>query len=136
MDLERAAAFLRANHHSVLATRRADGRPQLSPVVHGVDEDGRVVISSREPAFKVRNLRRDPRASLCAVADGFFGGWVQVDGTAEVVALPDAMDLLVAAYRQIAGEHPDWDDFRAAMGRERRVAIRITVEQAGPDRSG
>jgi len=108
----------------------------MSPVAHAVDEEGRVLISSREPAYKVRNLRRDPQASLCAIGDGFFGEWIQVDGTAEILALPEAMDLLVHAYRQIAGEHPDWDDFRAAMVRDRRVIIRISIERAGPDRSG
>jgi PPOX class probable F420-dependent enzyme len=136
MDLESAAAFLRQHHRSVLATHRADGRPQLSPVVHAVDDEGRVLISSREPAYKVHNLRRDPRASLCAIPDTFFGQWIQVDGTAEIVSLPEAMDGLVFAYRQIAGEHPDWDDYRAAMVRERRVVIRIPIERAGPDRSG
>jgi PPOX class probable F420-dependent enzyme len=136
MDLDRARAFLRANHHSVLATRRADGSPQMSPVVHGVDDEGRVVISSREPAYKVRNLRRDAHSSLCAISDRFFGEWMQVDGTAEIVALPDAMELLVSYYRQVAGEHPDWDDYRDAMRRERRVLIRIGLDRGGPDRSG
>jgi PPOX class probable F420-dependent enzyme len=136
MQLDEARAYLREHHHSVLATSRADGRPQLSPVVHGVDDDGRVLISSREPAYKVRNLRRHPRASVCAIPDTFFGRWIQVDGAAEIVSLPEAMDLLVFTYRQIAGDHSDWDDYRAAMERERRVVIRITIEQAGPDRSG
>jgi PPOX class probable F420-dependent enzyme len=136
MDLDQARAYLKEHHRSVLATRRTDGRPQLSPVVHGVDDDGRVLISSREPAYKVRNLRRDPHASLCAVPDRFFGQWIQIDGSAEIVSLPEAMDLLVFSYRQIAGEHPDWDDYRSAMERERRVVIRISMERAGPDRSG
>src|ERR1700740_1642875 len=121
MDLNDARAFLREHHHSILATSRADGRPQLSPVVHAVDDEGRVLISSRAPAYKVRNLRRDARASLCAIRDGFFGEWIQVDGTAGIVSLPEAMDVLVFAYRQIAGEHPDWADYRAAMEREQRV---------------
>jgi len=136
MDLERARDFLRQHHHSVLSTRRRDGGPQLSPVVHGVDDEGRVLISSREPAYKVRNLRRDPHASLCAIPDRFFGEWIQVDGSAQIVPLPAAMDLLIYTYRQIAGEHPDWDEFRAAMERERRVVIRITIGRARPDRSG
>lgn len=136
MDPADALAFVAANHRAVLCTRRADGSPQLSPVLAGVDAEGRVVVSSRETAYKVRNLRRDPRASLCAFTDGFFGSWVQVDGTAEVVSLPDAMEGLVDYYRRVAGEHPDWDDYRAAMVRERRVLVRIAVERAGPDRSG
>jgi PPOX class probable F420-dependent enzyme len=136
MDLDAATAFLRDNHRSVLATRRRDGSPQLSPVVHAVDDEGRVMISTREPAMKVKNLRRDPRAALCAVNDGFFGDWVQVNGAVEVIALPEAMDLLVATYRQIAGEHDDWDDYRQAMVRDKRVILRLTVESAGPDRRG
>ncbi len=136
MDLEEARQYLRENKHSILATVRRDGRPQMSPVVHAVDGDGRAVISSREPAYKVRNLRRDPRASLCAIPDGFFGGFVQIDGTASIVSLPAAMDLLVDYYRRVAGEHADWDDYRAAMERDRRCVIRIELERAGPDRSG
>jgi PPOX class probable F420-dependent enzyme len=120
----------------VLATRRKDGSPQLSPITVGVDADDYVVISSRETAMKVKNLRRDPQASLCVLNDGFFGEWVQVEGAAEIVSLPDAMEGLVDYYRQISGEHPDWDDYRAAMERERRVLVRITIERAGPNQSG
>ena|ERR1700704_2597791 len=136
MDLEQARSFLREHRRSVLATHRLDGRPQLSPIVHGVDDAGRVLVSSREPAYKVRNLRRDPRASLCAIPDTFFGEWVQVDGKAEVISLPDALELLVDYYRRVSGEHPDWEDYRAAMVRDRRVIIRIELERAGPDRAG
>ncbi len=135
MEVSEALGFLAANRRAVLATRRRDGRPQMSPIVVGVDA-GDVVISSRETAMKVHNLRRDPRASVCVFTDGFFGPFVQVDGTATVVSLPGAMDGLIAYYRSVAGEHPDWDDYRAAMVRERRVLIRVAVEHAGPDRSG
>src|SRR5580704_12412964 len=110
MDLDDALRFLRANHRSVLVTRKRNGDLQLSPLNHGVDEAGRVVISSREPAYKVRNLRRDPRATLCAFTDGFFGPWVQLSGPAEIMSLPEAMDPLVELYRQVQGEHPDWED--------------------------
>jgi PPOX class probable F420-dependent enzyme len=136
MDLDEARSFVAANHRAVLCTRRADGSPQLSPVVVGVDAEGRLVLSSRETAYKVRNLRRDPRASLCVFTDGFFGPWVQLDGRAEVISLPEAMEGLVDYYRRLAGEHPDWDDYRRAMERERRVLVRVTIERAGPDRSG
>jgi PPOX class probable F420-dependent enzyme len=135
MDLAGALEFLSNNHRSVLVTRKRDGAPQMSPVVHGV-LDGRVMISSREPAYKVRNLRRDPRAALCGFTDSFFGKWVTVEGAAEIVSLPQAMELLVELYRSIAGEHPDWDDYRAAMVREQRVVIAIRPEAAGPDRAG
>jgi PPOX class probable F420-dependent enzyme len=136
MELAAAREFLRVHHRAVLATSRADGRPQLSPVTATVDDEGRVLISTREAAIKTRNLRRDPRASLCVLNDGFFGDWVQAEGTAEIVPLPDAMDILVSYYRSLAGEHPDWDDYRAAMERDRRVIVRITMTRAGPDVSG
>jgi PPOX class probable F420-dependent enzyme len=136
VNVEQALEFVRANHRAVMVTNRADGRPQLSPIVCNVDADGRVVVSTRETALKTKNLRRDPRVSLCVVSDGFYGDWVQVDGAAEIVPLPEAMEPLVDYYRSISGEHPDWDEYRNAMERERRVIVRITVERAGPDRSG
>jgi PPOX class probable F420-dependent enzyme len=136
MDLDEARAFLRTNHHAVLATHRADGRPQLSPVAVTVDRDGRAVVSTRETAVKAHNVARDPNVSLCALSDGFYGPWVQIDGIADVQSLPEAMEPLVDYYRDVSGEHPDWDDYRAAMQRERRVLLRITITRAGPDRSG
>jgi PPOX class probable F420-dependent enzyme len=136
MDLGQAADFLRAHHRAVLATSRADGRPQLSPVLCVADDEGRILISTRETALKTRNLRRDPYASLCAFTDGFFGEWVQVEGDVEIISLPDAMDLLVDYYRRVAGEHSDWADYRAAMTRDQRVIVRITPTRAGPNVSG
>ena len=136
MDPQRAREFLRVHHRAVLATTRRDGRPQLSPVSAGVDDEGRVLISTREAAVKTRNLARDPRASLCLLNDGFFGEWIQAEGTAEIVHLPEAMDLLVDYYRRISGEHPDWDEYRSAMREQRRVMVRITITRAGPDVSG
>jgi PPOX class probable F420-dependent enzyme len=136
VDVEEARRFLRTNHRAVLATFRLDGRPQLSPVTVGVDEGGRAVISSREPAYKVRNLRRDPRASLCVINDAFFGPWAQVEGIATIVSLPEAMEPLVDYYRSISGEHPDWDDYHRAMEQQRRVIVRIDIQRAGPNRQG
>jgi PPOX class probable F420-dependent enzyme len=136
MDIGRAADFLRAHHRAVLATSRSDGMPQLSPVTCAVDDEGRALISTRETAVKTKNLRQRPRASLCVFTDTFFGERVQVEGNAEVISLPDAMDLLVEYYRRVSGEHPDWADYRAAMIRDRRVIVRITITRAGPDVSG
>ncbi|HEX3541110.1 MAG TPA: PPOX class F420-dependent oxidoreductase [Acidimicrobiales bacterium] len=136
MELDAARTFLRDHARSVLATRRGDGGPQMSPVTHAVDDQGRVIISSRETAYKVRNLRRDPRASLCVVSDGWYGDWIQVDGTATIVSLPDAMDILVDYYRRLRGEHPDWDEYREAMTREKRCIVQLSIERAGPDRRG
>ena len=136
MELEDARAFVREHHRAVLATTRRDGRPQLSPVAAAVDEQGCFVVSSRETAVKTKNLRRDPRASLVVFTDGFFGPWVQVDGDVDVGSLPDAMEGLVEYYRSVSGEHPDWDDYRAAMVRDRRVLLRLLPERAGPDVHG
>ncbi len=136
MDINEARDFVRENSRAVLATMRGDGAPQLSPVAVGLDSEGRFVVSTRETAYKVRNLRRDPRAWVCVFTNGFFGPWVQVEGDVEIVSLPEAMEPLVEYYRAVAGEHPDWDDYRAAMQRERRVLVRITATRVGPDRSG
>jgi PPOX class probable F420-dependent enzyme len=108
----------------------------MSPVVCAVDAEGRILISTRETAVKTRNLRRDPYASVCAFTDRFFGDWIQAEGTAEVISLPDAMELLVDYYRMISGEHPDWSDYRAAMVRDRRVIVRVTITRTGPTISG
>ena len=136
MEIAEAVEFVRRNHNGVLATARADGKPQLSPVTGGVDAQGRVIVSSRETAVKVRNLRRQPFASYVGLNPRFYGEWVQVEGPVEIVALPEAMDLLVAYYRDISGEHPDWDDYRAAMERDQRVIIAITPERVGPTVAG
>jgi PPOX class probable F420-dependent enzyme len=136
MDRDAALDFIRHHHRAVLATTRADGGPQLSPVAAGVDDDGKVTVSTRETAVKTKNLRRRPHAGLLVMSDGFFGQWVQVEGPVEIVSLPAAMDGLVAYYRSISGEHPDWTEYRAAMEREQRVLVRLTVERAGPDVSG
>jgi PPOX class probable F420-dependent enzyme len=128
--------FIGEHHHAVLATYRRDGQVQLSPVAATVDADGRVVVSTRETAMKTLNLRRDPRASLCVISDAFFGEWHAVEGTVEIVSLPEAMEPLIDYYRRTAGEHPDWDDYRAAMERDRRVLVRLTVQRSGPRQQG
>ena len=133
MDVEEARVFLREHHRGILATVRNDGRPQMSPVSVGLDGEGRPAISTREPAFKVRNIRKDPKVSLCVTSDDFWS-WIQVDGTATVLYLPDAMEPLVDLYRTLAGEHPDWEDYRRAMQDQQRVIVRIDIERAGPDR--
>ena len=130
MPPEAAREFLRTSHHAVLATVRSDGRPQLTPVAAGVDAEGRVIVSTPETTAKARNLRRDPRVTLCAFADDFYGGWVQVEGTAETVERPAAVELLVDYYRRLSGEHPDWDEYRAAMLAERRVLVRFAIDRA------
>ncbi|HEY7226417.1 MAG TPA: PPOX class F420-dependent oxidoreductase [Micromonosporaceae bacterium] len=136
MDLDEARDFVRRHHRAVLTTYYPDGRAQLSPVTVGVDATGHVVISTRETATKTRNLATDPRVVICVLTEQFFGPWVLIEGRAEVIHLPEAMDHLVDYYRGISGEHPDWDDYRAAMVRDRRVIVRVGITRAGPDHHG
>jgi PPOX class probable F420-dependent enzyme len=128
--------FLATRHHGILITRRRDGSPQSSPVACGVDASGRLVVASYPQRAKARNARRDPRVSMCVLSDDFGGAWVHVDGTAEVLDLPEALEPLVEYYRCIAGEHPDWDEYRAAMVRQGKCLIRITADRWGPLATG
>jgi PPOX class probable F420-dependent enzyme len=132
MELDEARSFLREHHRGILATFRKDGRPQMSAISVGVDAEGRAVVSTREGAYKTRNVRRDPRVSVCVLSEDFWN-WIQIDGTATVVSLPEAMEPLVEYYRAVAGEHPDWDEYRQAMQDQQRVILRIDIERAGPD---
>ena len=135
--IESAKAFLTQYHWGVLATRKRDRSLQMSPITAGLDAEGRVIISSRETAYKVKNLRRDPRAAVCAFTPAFHGeGWVQVNGAAEIISLPDAMSSLIYLHRQAYGEHKNWSEFRDRMVRERRVIIRFAIEGVGPLRRG
>ena len=136
MNREDALEFVSNNHRAVLVTRKGNGELQTSPVTVGADGESYAVISSRETAFKVRNLRRDPRATICVFSDAFYADWIQIDGTAELISLPDAMERLVDYYRRISGEHPDWDDYRNAMTQERRLIIRISIDRTGPTKKG
>ena len=136
VDREELEAFIRPRHNVILATTRADGRPQLSPVTAGLDGEGRLVIATYPQRAKVRNLRRDPRAVACVLSDDFGGAWVQVYGSAEVLDLPEALEPLVEYFRVIAGEHPDWDEYRQAMREQGKVLVRLTIEQWGPIATG
>lgn len=136
MTPDQAREFVTDNHRAVMITHRSAGGLQTSPVLVGVDSDGKVVISTRETAYKVRNLRRHPTATLCVFTDNFFGPWIQIDGTTQIIPLPQAMDGLIDYYRRISGEHPDWDDYRAAMERDQRVMLRLSIERSGPNVQG
>jgi PPOX class probable F420-dependent enzyme len=136
MDAAQAREFIRTNHNAVMATFRRDGRPALSPVTASVDDAGWIVVSTRQGAMKVKNLRRDPRVALTAFTTRFYGDWVQVEGSAELVELPEALELLVDYYRSVSGEHPDWAEYRAAMIEQQRVLVRFDIERAGPNVSG
>ena len=135
MDIAEGLDYVRDNSRAVILTSRRDGRPALAPVTVAVVDDA-IVMSTRETAYKVGHLRRDPQASLCVFPDKWLGRWVQLNCRAEVVSLPEAMDTLVAYYRTLRGEHPDWDDYRRAMVDDRRCIVRFDILSAGPDVAG
>ncbi len=128
--------FVRPRHKAVLLTTRADGRPQASPVTCGMDAAGRIVVSTYPERAKVANARCQPDVSVVVLSDDFDGPWVQVDGTAEVLDLPEALDGLVEYFRVISGDHPDWDEYRAAMVRQGKALLRITPTRWGPVATG
>ncbi|NOX23866.1 MAG: PPOX class F420-dependent oxidoreductase [Actinobacteria bacterium] len=133
-DVSRAEleAFLRPRHRGILITRKRDGGLQSSPVTMGLDTEGRIVVASYPERAKSRNLQRDPRAAVLVLSDDFGDEWVQVDGTAEVINVPDAVEPLVEYFRVISGEHSDWDEYRRAMVDQGKVLIRVTIESWGP----
>jgi len=136
VEIQHAIDFVQQHHHAVLATYREDGGVQMSPVIVGVTETGHIAMSTRETAFKTKNLRRNQKATLCVFTNDFFGKWLQIEVTAQIISLPEAMDGLVDYYTRVVGEHPDWNDYRAAMQREQRVLVRFDVQHVGPDRQG
>ena len=128
--------FVRPRHHCLLVTSRSDGTPQISPVTSGIDAEGRLVISSYPERAKTRNAKRNPAVSACILSDEFNGAWVQLDGRAEVLDMPDALEGLVDYFRSISGDHPDWDEYRQAMVRQDKSLIRVTIERWGPIATG
>ncbi|MFG2102564.1 PPOX class F420-dependent oxidoreductase [Micromonospora echinaurantiaca] len=136
VDRDALLDFIRPRHKVILMTTRADGRPQSSPVAAGVDPAGRLVVSTYPERAKVTNIRRDPRVSACVLSDDWNGPWVQLDGTAEVLDLPEALEPLVEYFRCISGEHPDWDEYRQAMVRQGKSLIRVTIDNWGPIATG
>jgi PPOX class probable F420-dependent enzyme len=128
--------FVRPRHRMVLTTFRADGSLQSSPVTGGVDQQGRLVIASYPQRAKSANIKRTPKASVVVLSDEFNGAYVQIDGDAEVIDVPEAVELLVDYYRAIAGEHPDWDEYRSAMLTQRKCVIRVTPQRWGPVATG
>lgn len=136
VDRDELVAFVRSRHRGVLATTRRDGRPQLSPVSCGVDEAGRIVVATYPHRAKARNARANPLVSICVQSDDWSGAYVDVDGRAEVVDMPDALDGLVEYFRSISGEHPDWSEYRDAMVRQDKSLLRITIDRWGPIATG
>ncbi|MET9927633.1 MULTISPECIES: PPOX class F420-dependent oxidoreductase [unclassified Streptomyces] len=136
VDLDELLAFVRPRHRAILLTARADGRPQGSPLTCGVDDAGRIVMSTYPERAKTRNAKRDERVSVIVLSDEWDGPWVQVDGVAEVLDAPDSVEPLVEYFRNISGEHPDWDEYRAAMVKQGKSIIRVTPERWGPVATG
>ena len=136
VDVDALLDFIRPRHQGILLTARSDGTPQASPVTCGVDPRGRLVISTYPQRAKTSNVRRSGTASLVVLSDDFGGPWVQVDGDAEVLDMPDAVEPLVDYFRAISGEHDDWDEYRAAMQRQGKALIRVTIERWGPIATG
>ncbi|MET7910229.1 PPOX class F420-dependent oxidoreductase [Streptomyces avermitilis] len=136
VSLDELLEFVRPRHRAILLTRRTDGSPQGSPLTCGVDDSGRIVVSTYPERAKTRNARRDEQVSLIVLSDDWNGPWVQIDGTAEVLDSPDSVEPLVEYYRNIAGEHPDWDEYRQAMIKQGKSIIRITPERWGPVATG
>ncbi|GAA0559643.1 PPOX class F420-dependent oxidoreductase [Paractinoplanes ferrugineus] len=136
VEREQLLEFIRPRHHAILMTTRRDGRPQASPNTCGVDPEGRIVISTYPERAKAMNIRRNPQVSVCVLSDDFGGAWVQVDGTAEVIDLPDSVEPLVEYFRCISGEHPDWDEYRQAMRDQGKSLIRVTIDRWSPIATG
>lgn len=128
--------FVRPRHRALLLTARADGSPQASPLTCGVDGEGRIVVSTYPERAKTRNAKRNPKVSLVVLSDDWNGPWVQIDGTAEVIDAPGSVEPLVEYFRVISGEHPDWDEYRAAMLKQGKSVIRVTPERWGPVATG
>ena len=136
VELDGLLEFVRPRHHMLLMTTRADGTVQASPVSGGVDTEGRIVISSYPERAKSTNVKRSGKAGVVVLSDEWNGAWVQVDGSGEVIELPEAVDALVDYYRSISGEHPDWDEYRQAMREQGKSLLRVTVESWGPIATG
>ncbi|ROS40916.1 PPOX class F420-dependent oxidoreductase [Amycolatopsis thermoflava] len=136
VDRAELLEFLRPRHRAILMTTRADGTPQLSPVTAGIDPEGRFVVATYPQRAKTRNARRNPAVSACVISDEWNGPWVQFDGQAEVLDVPDAVEPLVEYFRSISGEHPDWDEYREAMVKQNKSLIRVTIERWGPIATG
>ncbi|MCV7411137.1 pyridoxamine 5'-phosphate oxidase [Mycobacterium florentinum] len=136
VSLPELLEFIRPRHKMLLTTFRSDGSLHSSPVSGGVDEQGRIVIATYPQRAKSANIRRTPSASVVVLSDDFNGPYVQVDGDAEVIDLPEAVELLVDYFRVIAGEHPDWDEYRRAMVDQGKCLIRVTPRRWGPVATG
>ena len=135
-DRDALVEFLSSRHRAVLITRRASGGLQSSPVTCGLDAQGRLTVATYPQRAKVANIRRDPAVSVCVLSDDWNGPYVHLDGTAEVIDLPESVEPLVEYFRSVAGEHSDWDEYREAMVKQGKSLIRVTIDDWGPVATG
>jgi PPOX class probable F420-dependent enzyme len=132
VDRAGLAEFVAGKHRWVLATTRADGRPQLSLVTGGITAGGVLAISTYPERKKTGNVRRNAAVSVLVMGDEFNSAWCQIDGEARVLDMPEAVDGLVEYYRCISGEHPDWDEYRRAMAEQGKSVILVEPTRWGP----
>jgi PPOX class probable F420-dependent enzyme len=137
MEVNEAREFLKDKHHGVLVTRKKDGSLQMTLVSPVISSDGRVIITARERTYKVKNIKRNPQISLLVYGEKFHGSnYIQIDGRAEVIPHPQAMDIVLDWHRRIRGEPKSWDEIRQKTLAEGRIAIRVTIEKVGPQNRG
>jgi PPOX class probable F420-dependent enzyme len=129
IDLDRARRFLKSRHQGILATIRRDGRPQLSNILYVLDDDGRIKISVTHTRAKTRNLRRDGRATLHVQGRDAYE-YLVVDGTVQLIEGDGLGEKLRDYYRKARGEHPDWDEYDAAMIKEERLLLDLSIDRA------
>jgi PPOX class probable F420-dependent enzyme len=137
MDIADAQEFLKNHHRGVLVARKRDGSLQMTMVSPVIDTDGKVIITSRETTYKIKNIKRNPQISLLVFGEQFHGSnFIQIDGRAEIIPQPQAMDIVLDWHRQIRGEPENWDDVREKTKAEGRIAMRVTIEKVGPQNRG
>ncbi len=133
MEISEAKNFLKTAHHGCLVTRKKDGSLQMTLVSPVLGADGNVIITARDNTYKVKNIKRNPQVSLLVYGDKFHGSnYIQIDGKAEVIPHPAAMDIVLDWHRKIRGEPDSWDEIRKKTLAEGRIAIRVNVEKVGP----
>lgn len=133
MEITEAQEFLKDNHHGVLVARKKDGSLQMTLVSPVIGRAGKVVITARDTTFKVKNIRRNPQVSLLVYGDKFNGSnYIQIDGQAEVIPHPEAMEIVLDWHRQIRGEPSNWEEVRRKTLAEGRIAILVTINKVGP----
>lgn len=133
MEISEAKNFLKGNHHGCLVARKKDGSLQMTLVSPVLGADGNVIITARDTTYKVKNIKHNPQVSLLVYGDQFHGSnYIQIDGRAEIIPHPAAMDIVLDWHRKIRGEPASWEEIRQKVLAEGRIAIRVDIEKVGP----